>query len=603
MKISYVSISGMHNASEVTYRFNQLNYLYGKNGAGKSTALQAIQLALLGYIPGMNKTKESIFRHCKKGVMIVELGLDDNGQEVCIRRTWHGSKSTVHSGIEITPSGYNLDAIIEDIELPIFNFNDLLGMSANKMKDWFVGFLPKSAIDINWEQELKNAIGETPVADETLIPGTLHEIKKLPGAGVEKVRAVNAYIKQAISFKKAEAARMQSTIQSLVYYDDVDSSIDVDNARSAIAELNRRAQLVAQYRTATAAHQDHKNRMAAFSDVVGQFGENETVINYQNLMNGCRAEADKLYAKSGEINAKRIELQAQKKQLEAVINSGGVCTYTKKACPAILEMIEDFKKQVNAINEDLQVLDKAYNECQASIADHNKKADYYRGELASIQQRYRQRDAAANAMLPSIPVIDMEWLSTDFNAETARLSDTLAKSAANKQYNDMIDALTSDKFKAENALTILKLWDTLTGANGMQTRLMDKPFEKLTADIDVYIHKLFDDDVSAHFLLSEKANSFSFGLMRGNKYIPYDLLSSGEKCMYSLALMSCIVSSAKSPLKVILVDDLLDHLDDGNIDNVFEALKNVPDIQFILAGVKPCNDSESQSIVIPVGAQ
>ena len=290
MKISYVSISGMHNAAEVTYNFNQLNYLYGKNGAGKSTALQAIQLALLGYIPGMNKTKEAIFRHCRKGVMIVELGLQDGDQKVMVRRTWHGSKSSVHSGMEITPAGYDLEAIVADIELPIFNFNDLVSLSANKMKDWFVGFLPKSAVAINWEEELKKAVGETPVADENLLPETLKAISELPGAGVDVVRAANAYIKQAISFKKAEVARMQSTIQSLVYYDDVDSNMDVEEARKAISDLNVMSQAVTNYISAVAAHERHKATMDMFADCTGKFEEHPGVIEMQNEMSGHEAE-------------------------------------------------------------------------------------------------------------------------------------------------------------------------------------------------------------------------------------------------------------------------------------------------------------------------
>ena len=35
--------------------------LLGPNGAGKTTIIQAIQLALLGYIPGTDKNKTAIF--------------------------------------------------------------------------------------------------------------------------------------------------------------------------------------------------------------------------------------------------------------------------------------------------------------------------------------------------------------------------------------------------------------------------------------------------------------------------------------------------------------------------------------------------------------
>ena len=107
-----------------------------------------------------------------------------------------------------------------------------------------------------------------------------------------------------------------------------------------------------------------------------------------------------------------------------------------------------------------------------------------------------------------------------------------------------------------------------------------------------------DKDLTAQFNISNKANSFSFGLMRNGIYIPYDLLSSGEKCLYTLALMICITNRSKSPLKLLLLDDAFDHLDPQTIENTFTTLKNIPDIQFIFAGVQMCQSATD--IVLPV---
>ena len=63
MKVKSVGISGMHNVTKQTYNFDNVNYLYGLNGAGKSTILQAIQLGILGYIPGTAKRPADIFKH------------------------------------------------------------------------------------------------------------------------------------------------------------------------------------------------------------------------------------------------------------------------------------------------------------------------------------------------------------------------------------------------------------------------------------------------------------------------------------------------------------------------------------------------------------
>ncbi len=122
------------------------------------------------------------------------------------------------------------------------------------------------------------------------------------------------------------------------------------------------------------------------------------------------------------------------------------------------------------------------------------------------------------------------------------------------------------------------------------------PFEDFKDSMDKYIPILFKN-AKCSFNLSGKANSFSFGLTRGDRYIPYELLSSGEKCMYMLCMMLCLTYESSSKLKLILVDDLFDHLDDENIEKLFESLYNVEDIQMIFAGVKKVSERFNDNVI------
>ena len=56
--------------------------------------------------------------------------------------------------------------------------------------------------------------------------------------------------------------------------------------------------------------------------------------------------------------------------------------------------------------------------------------------------------------------------------------------------------------------------------------------------------------------------------------------------MFLLSMFIGLLNYTKSPLKLILIDDFLDHLDDENFDSVLEAIRNMNGIQFIFAGVK-----------------
>ena len=59
--------------------------------------------------------------------------------------------------------------------------------------------------------------------------------------------------------------------------------------------------------------------------------------------------------------------------------------------------------------------------------------------------------------------------------------------------------------------------------------------------------------------------------------------------MYTLALMISLVDASNSQLKLVMVDDLLDHLDNINVDKLFKSLQTVSGIQMVFAGVKDVN--------------
>ncbi|MBR4882111.1 MAG: AAA family ATPase, partial [Clostridia bacterium] len=128
MKIKSVQISGMHNVEARTYDFNDIAYLFGRNGAGKSTVMQAIQLAILGYIPGTDKTNTAIFRHANCDMMSVSVEFD-NGQKVT--RLFKKSGNSVK--VTVLPDNFRPEHILGELELPVFNFNEFASMTANKL--------------------------------------------------------------------------------------------------------------------------------------------------------------------------------------------------------------------------------------------------------------------------------------------------------------------------------------------------------------------------------------------------------------------------------------------------------------------------------------
>lgn len=601
MKIKSVTIEGLHNVIEKTYTFDNLSYLYGKNGAGKSTVLQAVQLALFGYIPGVHKKNEAILRHAKGKMLSVTCVLDNDGKDVTVTRSWVGTGKSISNGVDISPEGFDIDTILADIELPVHNFTEFMNMTANNMKGWFINFLPNEDTEVHWEEELKKALGDMKVIDGHLITNTLNDLKELSGSGVDYIRAVNAYFKDQTSLLKGNLQRTQGTIQSLIFYEDCDSNASSEDIQKEIADIQQKliqASKIEQVKKMNERIQEQLSLIQVSSDSLSTDDRYaELRMNNEEL----KAMMNKFNADVADINKKIVDIQVNIESKQAITSGGGMCPYTKSACSEIQNLSAQLNSEIEQLTAELNELKSSLGNTNLAIQSTQQTLSANEKEMSNIASQYSERDRL-RAQIQMEELIDGEEISTEELQEKLQyLQSQVIKIAANEQYNKLIDTLTADKFKIENTLEVLKVWTKLTDANGLQTTIMAAPFKKLAASMDDYLHKMFNrKDISVKFNLSEKANSFSFGLVRDEKYIEFDMLSSGEKCMYTLAFMMCIVSISKSPLKVIMIDDLLDHLDDANASKLFDALYKIKDIQVILAGVKECKSKCKDAVIIEV---
>ncbi len=601
MKVKKVTIEGFHNVGKKSYEFKDFNYLIGKNASGKTTAMQAVQLALLGYIPGTNKRTSDIFRHANNHTMAVTVVLDDGGVTVSVRRIWTGTKSSINSSVDVDPDGYNIDNILYDIELPIFNFNEFLGMTANKMKDWFINFLPKSEFQISWKDELTKNVDEVYLSNPEVVSDIDKAVKDITlsdKTGTDQIRWANDYFKQCLSFKKSELDRITGTIQSMIYYDDVPDDRSYEEVSSTISELYKRKSA----HEVAVRSKEYNDSIYERIYLVRSKCKNENyesdpeyvdTLDKLNKIKVRLSEPDKDYSSELlELKNKASNLKSDMTFMYKVINSGGTCPITLEGCESISERIKKYKKDYNKTKAEFDSVSNKISEIEKLSSEETRKRSSLETEyrncsakLSEIQSNYNKIAELSHLLKP---VNEAELNDTDdYDAIIQKLNSDLAKIESNKRYNEMIDTFTGQKFTIQSEIEVYKKWVNLTGVNGLQNSSEGTgPFEYLKDDMDKRVPQLFGSDVTSEFHLEAKANSFSFGIKRGGDYIPYDLLSSGEKCMYSLCLMMSLVDCSKSPLKLIMVDDLFDHLDDDNIDKLFDSLYNVHDIQMIFAGVK-----------------
>lgn len=615
MKLKSIQIDGMHNASSKKYELSDVNYFYGKNGAGKSTILQAIQLAVLGYVPGNKKQNAAIMKHGKGRMMSVSAVFDDNGKSVSVERSYMKKGSTVQSSLDTNPEEYPVESILGDIELPVCNFNEFLAMSSNAQKAWFLKMMPSSESKFKWTDEFKKSAEA--ILTEDKLSEFLEEfnLKEYPTT-IDGCNQLNAVIKQKTSLLNALLKDLTGAINSSIMYDDIecsdyDAEIEdhkkaaqsdserVSELKSLIHSYDTRKQILKSYEFA-------KVRMKEAESVFSEYKEDKKFVTEADLERYKQLEAEKDEIKE-DINNNKLETS----RLKGIIDNPGVCPYLKTSCDDLKSFVETNKKKYESIQKAIDKANIRLSEIEAEQSDISKlveeqsEYDRKKSNAESIYQSAVNSVSSAEALISTIDEndSDIDSLTEDLKLVEEswdRHNEMIAKLSANKKYEELINSIESKKYLYEQQIQCCKIWDKLTGPNGKPSELAVKPFEEFEKKLTEYIHKVFPSTFSAKFNISDKANSFEFGVMNEDKFISFEALSSGEKCAYMICLLSCIVEMSDAKWKCIILDDVFDHLDDERMEQVFSVINTFSkSIQFILASVKaPCKSVIKNSIEV-----
>lgn len=586
MKVKSITIEGMRGVTRKTYSFEDIMYLYGNNGAGKSTVIKAIQWALLGYIPGTGKRNIDIFSHANGRSMGVSLVLSNGSTTYTISRNLYKQKTGIVSEVITEPEDLDIQSLLGKIVLPVFDFSSFVTLSANNVKDWFLSFLPKEEVNIDWNSILTELSASLHVSDEV----TVNSLIAVASDCGSNIKNLNSYIKQLLSAKKAERANIDGAIKSLIFYEDVDEDTNIEKLQADIASLNKIRDTAIRNQSMN----DHRQRLLAqldtYKDLEENIEEDSILSELRKSYTTCNSERENIFDTKKSLHEKLVELQNKIAVFKDFIFSGGVCNYTGEVCASILSKIDDTKIQLDNMMEELQNLQLEHDKLCSKYRDLDIECDELFSKIKAIESRYKER----NSLLSSIPEAVDLYLDTDVDEIASQISDlntTMSKCLANEKFQFATDQFTKQGFILDQTIIFLKECEKLTGPNGIQTDAASDPFDKFGESVNKYIKLFFGKSASIKFINSKAANSFDFGLNYEDMYISYSALSSGEQCLFAFSLMLAIIDTSESTIKLLITDDAIDHLDDSNADKFFKAVNKVKDIQIILAGVKSCNES------------
>lgn len=592
MKLNSISIKNMHNIrGEKKIKFDDISYLYGRNGTGKSTILQAVQLALLGYIPGTNKKPADIFKHSNSPIMSICLELiDNNNNLISIRRTYRiNSKGTVSSEMEIIPDYYDIDNLIGSGSLPIYNFSEFLDMSSNSMKDWFTKFLPEPKISIIWSDWFNNICNESKYDYTELIFDLIDRAEINSVNCFNDILNMHSIVKECITSNNAELKMIDSTLKSLIYYND--NEILSEN----IAELTLKRATLQEILTNLKKCEEDKQYNEYIYTKLSKLNLDADDIhddkNYENLKFDLSNIDNKLSELLNKLSKIKSEIYALTNSKINLSENLILCPVLKEECSRLSEYKIKIESNNSEIDKQIKDLNKSLDNYETERINLLKLKQEIIKKIKSIEYSYDTKKHLTE-MLKSIHEIDTTYTIDELNNEINLIDDKLIKLKANEKFNSLNESLTQNKFKLEHELDFLKICEKKLGVNGLQSEIMNAPIVEFSNKINRKLNSILNDPtISISFDMSNKSNSFSFGIINNTSdvYTSFNLLSSGEKAIYTFVMIQTIVEMNDGDLKLVLIDDLIDHLDDDASKKLFEYMSNISDMQIICAGVKPCN--------------
>lgn len=637
MRIGSVTIEGLRGTRRRTYNFDQATYFHGPNGSGKSTVLNAVQLALLGYIPGTAKKPADIMAHSNGPEIRVSVDLvQDDGNVITVTRSVKRKGSGASMSVNVSPD-VDLDKILGDSKLPIFDWSEFTSMTSNKLKDWFIGFVPGMDDKVDWKSELESSVDYNLTYNKSIVQEYSDKLSAISvESAVDQVAQANKLLKSDRSYVKGVLDEKESTLAGLVHFDVSDVS-DKESAECAVTTAQNRLNEALEVRNnASSELQELVQRKAKYDSEVSKYNsvtdsvpsEDEANDKERQLHHVCNT-VDKLSTEWEKLESERVELsqkgsdlsdkigkiESRVTELSRVTNSDGTCPYTNSSCRTITDLKDKYLTELESLKADrselinernevytnIKLVEAQQDECDSKINSNNK----LQSSLESWLQSYKDKVQLVKSL--SVPDTENNVSNSQIKQAQEQLSKandivdtctTELQEAKNTLSNaSMIESLTKDKYTFQERYDVLNSWVKLTDSNGLQSTLSSGGFESLETNLSKEVERVFGSGTKCKFNVTNKANSFSFGIVRNDTYIPYNLLSTGEKTLFAFALMLYVAQNSGSDLKVVMMDDFFDHLDSDRFASLMQTVKsNLEDVQIIMAGVVPC-DSDFVSVV------
>ena len=364
-ELTMQNIKGQTGTQQLTGR----DIIIGRNGAGKTTRMQTLGLATLGYVPGKGKTVADTFELASADTMVVGLKADDFELSREFQKTTKMDKdgnpdTKISQTITISPSkGEKTNAqreqrIRDELgDFPVMlDFQAFLAMTDNKKRD-FIYSLSES--EVKWDREkvrfaLEHSLLREELSEEMVeimvedLQDALRQYKHTSTVQ-DGLLAMKDYAKDQLSYWKKEKIKADGAAKKLTELKNQSEATDRDLA----ANLERLAEL-----------QEERDKIVEF--VAEQKAKNAERAKKLSELQIIRVQIDGLSSQDNEERVK--ELQKRIENLKKTID---------RPDQDFSEALESIQRAKRAAEIEVERLLESIKADQTAVAVAQQKIDSY----------------------------------------------------------------------------------------------------------------------------------------------------------------------------------------------------------------------------------
>ena len=303
-------------------------------------------------------------------------------------------------------------------------------------------------MSIDWKTELENSISDANISDIDALENEVLSELNISSPDVEGVRKSNTYLKSLLSAKKSELVRLQGTIQSSIYYDNIED-IDEEELQSRIQDLQVKKSERLKYDSVLDKNKSVEIQLLNYINLKDTILEDDKVSEYSADINRLNTEITELSGNQKVIQQKTLELKSEIYQLDNVLKYNGICPITNLECAELKSKLADTSNRKTELNAKLSNLSVENSDVEHNIASKKQELQHIIKLKSDLEYQYNMRDALIKTKLPEIELSD-DRTAEELDVELKSAYDELSKLQANAQYESLIDKITKDKFVLEN---------------------------------------------------------------------------------------------------------------------------------------------------------